>query len=106
MGDWNAKVGSHEIPGVTGKVGLGVQNQAGQRLTVLLSKSTGHSNTLCQQHKRRLYTWASRDGQHQNQIDYIPCSQRLRSCIQSAKTRLGADCGSDHELLFSNSDLN
>ena len=50
-------------------------------------------------HKRRLYTWASPDGQHQNQIDYILCSQRWRSSVQSEKTRLGADCGSDHELL-------
>ena len=53
-----------------------------------------------QQHKRRLYTWTSLDGQHQNQIDYILCSQRLRNSIQSAKTRPGADCGSDHELLI------
>ena len=53
-----------------------------------------------QQHKRRLYTWTSPDGQYQNQIDYILCSQRWRSFIQSAKTRLGADCGSDHELLI------
>ena len=58
------------------------------------------ANTLFQQHKRRLYTWTSPDGQHQNQIDCILCSQRWRSSIQSAKTRLGADCGSDHELLI------
>ena len=49
---------------------------------------------------RWLYTWTSPDGQCQNQIDYILCSQRWRSSIQSAKTRLGADCGSDHELLI------
>ena len=58
------------------------------------------ANTLFQQHKRRLYTWTSPDGQHWNQTDYILCSQRWRSSIQSAKTRLGADCGSDHELLI------
>ena len=59
------------------------------------------SNVPCfQQHKRRLYTWTSPDGQHWYQIDYILCSQRWRSSIQSAKTRLGADCGSDHELLI------
>ena len=52
------------------------------------------------QHKRRLYTWTSPDGQHRNQIDYILCSQRWRTSIQSAKTRPGADCGSDHELLI------
>ena len=58
------------------------------------------ANTLFQQHKRRLYTWTSPDGQYQNQIDYIICSQRCRSSIQSAKTRPGADCASDHELLI------
>ena len=58
------------------------------------------ANTVFQQHKRRLYTWTSPDGQHQNQIGYILCSQRWRNSIGSAKTRPGADCGSDHELLF------
>ena len=58
------------------------------------------ANTLFQQHKRRLYTWTSPDGQYQIQIDYILCSQRWRSSIQSAKTRPGADCGLDHELLI------
>ena len=58
------------------------------------------ANTLFQQHKRRFYTWTSPDGQHRNQINYILCSQRWRSSIQLAKTRLGADCGSDHELLI------
>ena len=57
-------------------------------------------NTLFQQHKRRLYIWTSPDGQYQNQIDYILCSQRWRSSIQSAKTRLEADCGSDQEFLI------
>ena len=56
--------------------------------------------TLFQQHKRRLYTWTSPDGQLQNEIDYILCSQKWRSSIQSAKTRQGADCGSDHEHLI------
>ena len=58
------------------------------------------ANTLFQQHKRRLYSWMSPDGQHWNQIDYILCSQRWRRSIQSAKTRSGTDCGSDHELLI------
>ena len=57
-------------------------------------------NTLFQQHKRRLYTWTSPDGQHQNQIDYILCSKRWRSSIQSAKTTLCTDWGSDYELLI------
>ena len=56
--------------------------------------------TLFQQHKRRLCTWTSPDDQYQNQIDYILCSQKWRSSIQSAKTRSGSDCGSDHELLI------
>ena len=58
------------------------------------------ANTLFQQHKRRLYRWTSPDDQYQNHIDYILCSQRWRSSIQSAKTRPGADCSSDHELLI------
>ena len=99
IGDWNAKVGSQETPGVTGKFGLGMQNEAGKRLIEL-------ANTLFQQHKRRFYTCISPDGQHRNQIDYILCSQRWRSSIQSTKTRPGADCGSDHEFLITNSDLN
>ena len=98
--DWNAKVGSQETPGVTGKFGLGVQYEAGQRLIEFCQENTlVIANTLFQQHKRKLYTWTSPDGQRQNQIDYILCSQRWRSSIQSAKTRPGGDCGSDHELL-------
>ena len=58
------------------------------------------ANTFFQQHKRRLYTQTSPDGQHRNQIDYILCSQRWRSSIESANTRPGANCGSDHELLI------
>ena len=101
IGDWNAEVGSQEIPGVTGKFGLGVWNEAGQRLIGLSQeKALVIANTLFQQHKRRLYIWTSPEGQHPNQIDYILCSQRWRSSIQSAKKRPGADCGSDHELLI------
>ena len=100
IGDWNAKVGSQETPGVTGKFSLGVQNEAGQRLIDFCQENAlVIANTFFQQHKRRLYTWTSPDGQHRNQIDYILCSQRWRSSLQSAKTRPGADCGSDHELL-------
>jgi len=100
-GDWNAKMGNQEISEVTGKFGLGVQNEAGQRLIEFCQENALIiGNTLFQQHKRRFYTWTSPDGQHQNQTDYIPCSQRWRSSIQSAKTRLGADWGSDHELLI------
>ena len=75
IGDWNAKVGSQEIPGVTGKFGLGVPNEAGQRLIEFYQETAlVIANTLFQQHKRRLYTWTSPDGQHQNHIDYILCS--------------------------------
>ena len=98
--DWNAKVGSQETPGVTDKFGLGVQNKAGQRLIVLPENAMVIANTPFQQHKRRLYTWTSPDGQYRNQIDSIIWSQRWRSFIQSAKTRLGADHGSDHEFLI------
>ena len=101
IGDWNAKAGSQEIPGVTGKFGLGIQNEAGQRLIQFCQEiAFVIVNTLFQQHKRRLYTWTSPDGQHQNQNDSIFCSRRWRSSIQSAKTRLGADYGSDHELFI------
>ena len=99
--DWNAKVGSQETPGVTGKFGLGILNEAGQRLIEFCQENAlVRANTFFEQHKRRLYPWTSPDGQHRNQVDYILCSQRWRSSIQSAKTRLGADCGSDHELLI------
>ena len=65
IGDWNAKVGSQETSGVTGKFGLGVQNEAGQRLIEFCQENAlVIANTLFQQHKRRLYTWTSPDGQH------------------------------------------
>ena len=77
IGEWNVEVGSQETPGVTGKFGLGVWNEAGQRLIEFCQENTlVIANTLFQQHRRRLYTWTSPDGQHRNQIDYILCSQR------------------------------
>jgi len=95
------KVGSQETSGVTGKFDLGVQNVAGQRLIEFYQENAlVIANTPFQQHKRRLYTWTSPDGQYRNQINYILCSQRWRNSIQSAKTRPGADCASDHELLI------
>ena len=106
LGDWNAKTGSQETPGVTGKFGLGIQNEAGQRLIEFCQENAlVIANTFFQQHKRRLYTWTSPDGQHQNQIDYILCSQRWRRSIQQKQ---------DQELtvaqimnsLLPNSDLN
>ena len=78
-----------------------MRNEAGQRLIEFCQENAlVIANTLFQQHKRRLYTWTSPDCQRRNQIDYILCSQRWRSSIQSTKTRPGADCGSVHELLI------
>ena len=106
IGDWNAKVGSQEIPGVTAKFGLGVQNEAGQRLIEFCQENAlVIANTLYQKHKRRLYTWTSPDGQCQNQTDYILCSQRWRS-IQSAKQDQELTMAQIMNSLLSNSDLN
>ena len=107
IGDWNAKVGSQEIPGVTGKLGLGIWNEAGQRLIEFYQENAlVIANTLFQQHKRRLYTWTSPDGQHQNQTDYILCSQRWRSSIQSAKQDKELIVAQIMNSLLPNSDLN
>ena len=90
IGDWNAKVGSQETPGVTGKFGLRVQNEAGQRLTEFCQENAlVIANTLFQQHKRRLYTWTYPDSKQQNQIDYILCSQRWRS-YRVSKNKTGS----------------
>ena len=88
-GDWNAKVGSQETPGVTGKFGLGVQNEAVQRLIEFCQENAlVIANTLFRQHKRRLYTWTSTDGQHCNQIDYTlqPKMEKLYT-VSKNKTR-------------------
>ena len=70
--DWNAKVGGQEITGITGKFGLGVWNEAGQRLTEFCQENAlVIENTLLQQHKRQLYTWTSTDSQYRYQIDYV-----------------------------------
>ena len=88
--DWNAKEGSQEKPGVTGKFGLGVRNKAGQMLIEFCQENVlVIANTLFQQHKRRLYTWTSPDDQYQNQIDYILCSQRWRSSVRQ-KNKTGS----------------
>ena len=102
--NWNAKVGSQETPGVTGKLGLGIRNEAGQRLIEFCQENAlVIKNTLFQQHKRRLYTWTSPDGQYQNQIDYI---QRWRSSILSAKIRPELAVAQIMNSLLPNSDLN
>ena len=105
IGDWNAKVRSQETPEVTSKFGIGVQNEAGQMLIEFCQENAlVIANTHFQQHKRRLYTWTSPDGQHQNQTDYILCSQRWRSSIQSTKTRPEADVAQIMNSLLPNSD--
>ena len=84
IGNWNAKVGSQETPGVKGKFGLGVQSEEGQRLTELCQENTQViANTLFQQHKRRFYTWTSPDGQYQNQDGEALYSQQNKtgSCL-------------------------
>ena len=89
IGDWNAKVGSQETPGVTGKFGFGIWNEAGQRLIEFCQENAlVIENTFFQQHKRRLYTWTSTDGQHQNQIDYSlqPKMEKLYT-VSKNKTR-------------------
>ena len=106
IGDWNAKAESQETPGITGKFGLGMQNEAGQRLIEFCQENAlVITNTLFQQHKRRLYT-TSPDGQHRNQTDYIICSQRWRSSIQSTTTRPELTVVQIMSSLLPNSDLN
>ena len=89
IGNWNAKVGSQQIPGVTGKFGLGVQNEAGKKLIDFCQKNAlVIANTLFQQHKRRLYTWTSPDGQHRN----IATRSLLigeRKCLKTQRLALG-----------------
>ena len=106
IGDWNAKVGSQETPGVTGNFGLGVQNEAGQRLIDFCQENAlVIANSLFQQHKTTLYTWTSRDSRHQNQIDYLLCSQRWRSSIQSEKQDREWTVAQIMNSLLPNSDL-
>ena len=89
VGDWNAKVGTQETPGVTGKFGLGVQNEARQKLIEFCQENAlVITNTLFQQHKKRFYTWTSPDSQSQNQLDYILHIQRWRIyTVSKNKTR-------------------
>ena len=100
LGEVVDKLGDVDIYGARSNAAWVLTVQAEQRLIEFCQENAlVIANTLFKQHKRRLYTWTSLDGQHRNQIDYILCSQRWRSSIQSAKTRLGADYASNHELL-------
>ena len=88
IGYWKAKVGSQEIPGITGKFGFGVQNEAGQRLIDFCQeKALVIANTLFQQHKRRFYTWTSPDGQYRNQIDYIFLQPKMEKLYTVSKNK-------------------
>ena len=101
---WNAKVGSQKIPGVTGKFGLGEQNEAGQRLTELCQENTLVIANILFNNTRGDFPHG-----HLQMVNIeinILCNQGWRSYIQSAKTRIGADCSSDHQLLIQNSGLN
>ena len=107
IGDWNAKVGSQETPGVTGKFGLGIRNEAGQRLIEFCQENAlVIANTLFQQHKRRLYTWTSPDGQYRNQIDYIICSQDGEALYSQRKQDQELTVAQIMNSLLPNSDLN
>ena len=107
IGDWNAKVGSQETPGVTGKFGLGVQNEAGKRLIELCQENAlVIADTLFQQQKRRLYTWTSPDGQHWNQIDYIFAAKDGEALYSQQKHDRELTVAQIMNPLLTNSDLN
>ena len=91
IGDWNAKVGSQETPGVTGKFGFWVQNEAGQRLTEFCQENTlVVANTLFQQHKRQLYTWTSPNGQYWNQTDLHFLQPKTEKLYTFSKNKMGS----------------
>ena len=105
--DWNAKVGSQEIPGITGKFGLGVRNEAGQRLIEFCQENAlVIANTFFQQYKRRLYTWISADGQHQNQTDYIFAAKDGEALYSQQKQDQELTVAQIMNSLLANSDLN
>ena len=107
IGDWNTKVWSQKIPEITGKFDLGVQNEAGQRLIEFCQENAWIiENILFKQYKKRLYTRKSPDRQNQNQIDYILCSQRYRSFIQSANEDWELTVAQITNSLLPNSDSN
>ena len=100
MGDFKAKVGKSLKSRSVGTHGLGIRNEAGERLVEFCdSNDLRITNTCFKQPNRRLYTWTSPDGMSRNQIDFIMIKVRWASSIKSSKTLPGADCGSDHQLL-------
>ena len=107
IGDWNAKVGSQETLGVTGRFGLGVWNEAGQRLIEFCQENAlVITNTIFQRHKRRLYTWTSPDRQPQNQIDYIFAAKDGEAVYSQQKQDGELTVAQIVNSLLPNSDLN
>ena len=106
IGDWYANVGSEEIPGVTGKFGLGVQNDAGKRLIEFCQENALVITNTLFQHKRRLYTWTSPDGQHHNQIDYILAAKDAEALYSQQKQDQELTVAQIMNALLPNSDLN
>ena len=107
IGDWNAKVGSQETPGVTGKFGLGMRNEPGQRLIEFCQDNAlVIASTLFQQHKKRLYTWISPDSQHQNQTDHILCNQNGEALHSQQKQDQELTVAQIMNSLLPNSDSN
>ena len=91
IGDWNAKAGSQEIPGVTGKFDLRVHNEAGQRLTEFCQENAlVIAKTFFQQGKRQLYTWASPDGEYWYEIYYVLCSWKMQMLYTVSKKKTGS----------------
>ena len=91
IGDWNAKVGNQETPGVTGKFGLGMQSEAGQRLIEFCQENAlVIANSLFQQHKKRHYMWTAPDGQHRVRIDYIPLQPKIERLYTVSKNKTGS----------------
>ena len=101
QGDFNAKVGKEEVPSVAGKYGLGNRNENGDRLVEFCQEyKMVIANTHFKHHPRRLYTWISPGDRCRNQIDYSLIASRWKSSIRNIKTVPGADCGSDHQMLY------
>ena len=106
ISDWNAKAGSQEIPGVMGKFSIRIWNEAEQRLIEFCQENAlVIANTIFRQHKRRLYTWTSQDGQHRNQINYILCSQRWKALYSQHKQDWELTVAQIRNSLLPNSDL-
>ena len=107
IGDWNAKVGSQQTPGVTGKFGPGIRNEAGQRLTEFCQENAlVIPNTLFQQHKRRLYTWISPDGQHEIRLIIFFAAKDGEALYSQQKQDQELTVAQTMNSLLPNSDLN